>query len=135
MRPVIDFSSLLSVSNTEFDDSSKYLYTPPSGMYLWVREISVAADSTFLTNGRVQAFIQGSSITSQASSLQEVQPLNGFTIRFDPEDMIFIAPNENFEARFKVSTGTGKVQAILTGILITVEEYHKLMAKYGLEDK
>ena len=132
MQPVIDFSGKLSVSNTAYDAVSRYSYTPPAGKYLLVREVSVAGDSTFLSNGKIQMVISGNSVTSNAGTATEISPLNSFSLPFGDDDLIILGPGEKLEVNMRVTSGTGTAQALLIGMLLNEVEYRALLAKKGL---
>lgn len=132
MQPIIDFSSKVSVSNTAYSDSVKYSYKASSGKYFLIREISLTGDSTFLSNGFIQAFLAGNPVTSQAGAAAEISALKGFTLPFRDDDLVILAPGEEFLTKFRVSSGTGEVQIYLIGMLLNAQEYSALLAKKGL---
>jgi len=130
--PVVDFSPLLTVDNTTFDDTHKYEYVPKSGMYLLVREISVAGDSIFLSDGKFKMNLNGAAITSEGGALNEVQPQTNFSVRFSDDDCIFVEPSEKLRIDLKVTSGSAKVQTLMTGVLMTELEYQAFMKRKGL---
>lgn len=132
MRSIIDFSLKISVANTAYDDTSKYVYKAPSGLYLLIREISMTGDTTFLSNGFIQPFLAGISVTSQAGVAGEITALKGFTLPFGDDDLVILAPGEEFSTKFRVSSGTGIVQIYLIGMLLNAQEYAALLARKGL---
>lgn len=133
MLPIIDFSSRFTVTNTAYNATNKYRYEAPAGRYALIREISVAGDSNFLSDGRFQAFLSGVSITSEAGALTEVNAQTNFTVRFGDDDLFIIGPSEALEVLLRVAAAvTARVQVLMTGIMLTEAEYRALLAKKGL---
>lgn len=133
MLPIIDFSSRFTVANTAYNITNRYRYEAPSGRYVLIREISVAGDSNFLSDGRFQAFLSGVAITSENGALTEVNAQTNFTVRFGDDDLFIIGPSEALEILLRVAAAvTARVQILMTGIMLTEAEYRALLAKKGL---
>lgn len=132
MIPKIDMSAKLIISNTAYDNTNKYLYTNNTQLFFMVEEISFAVDSNFISNGELQMSVNGSPITSQAGVSTGITPQNTFSIRAGEKSFWILEAGESFETKFKMSSGSGVVQVILTGSLLNKSEYEALLRNKGL---
>lgn len=133
MLPLIDLSARQSISNTAYDDTNRYRFEAPLGSYIWLTEISLIFDSNFQTNGRFQGFISGKSFTQQAGVLTEVQPAaNVITMRARDDELWILGPSEALEIKYRVAAASGVVQDMITGSVLTAEEYRALLQRKGL---
>lgn len=132
MLPAIDLSSKITVDNAAYNDTNALIYTPPSGLNLLLEEISVSADSTMISDGRMQMFIAGSPFTSNAGASSEIGLSASFSARFSVDVPFIIARGEQLKVRFRTTSGTGSAQTLLIGKLLTDFELERLRAKYGV---
>jgi len=132
MIPVLDFSNEFTVDNTAYNSTNKYAYEAPSGRFLVVQEISIAGDSTFLSDGRIQMSVAGNAVTSKAGASSEVNVINGFSSKIGTDDIpCVLSPSEEIEVLVRTTSGTGKAQIMLTGMLLNEVEYKQYMKNKG----
>lgn len=128
--PLIDFSDNFTVTNVQFDGTSKYSITAKNGRPIRIRELSLGFSSGFLSDGRVKVTLMGRIITSQNAADNEIDPISNFTIRFDDDDIIIMQANETLEVEFRSPAGVGgTTQVLLTATEMTQKESDVLLAR------
>jgi hypothetical protein len=132
MIPLTDVSSINSVSNTTYDESSPtYSLQAKNGEYILITEISLGMDSNFLSVGYAQVSIAGQNVTSENSSSNENQFIANYTFNFTSTNaFVALEPGQSVKVNARVSSSSGKLQVGVSGIRLTQSEYFALRAKF-----
>jgi len=130
MKPLIDISDKQTITVTAYPDPATYSYTCPNDAYALIRQISIGCNQDFQNNGRVQIKLNGTAVTTKSNALQEVQLISGLTIDFKEGDFVIIPPQSKIEVNARVTTGTGLIQPMVSGVLLSPDEYELLKIKY-----
>lgn len=133
MEALVDISSKLSVSNTAYGSTPTYKYSVPFDKYVLIRQIAIGADSDFIATGLFQLKINGSNATSQATANTEVGVIGNLAIEFGEKDFIYVEPQGTVEINMRVSSGSGTAQVIISGTVLSRNEFEKVRAKYLAE--
>lgn len=129
MEALLDIMDKTTVSATTYG-TTRYVLKSPNGRKIMLSQISIGVDSNFLSTGKIQLSINGSNSTTQNSSNQEVSLISNLTLDFKEKDFIFIEENSDIHIEFRVTSGSGVVQVVTIGTVLTIDEFNLLRKKY-----
>lgn len=130
MDAKIDISEKLTITNTTYSTTPSYSLQVPFDKYLLVSQIALGFDGNMLANGKIQIKVNGSATTSSGVSGGEVGVIANLTIDFKEKDFIVVEPQSSIDINMRVTGGTATSQVMVTGTLLTRDEYIKLKNKF-----
>ncbi|MBI4016776.1 MAG: hypothetical protein HY363_03725 [Candidatus Aenigmarchaeota archaeon] len=130
---IIDVSDKITVNSAT--QSSVYSYAVAGDRIFVPTEISLSADSNFQTNGKVTIVVGGKPLTSQNSQIAEIALSNNLTLTLPqlsshPSLWKALQQGQNVDIKARITTGSGVVQVSVVGVLMTPQEYEKILAAW-----
>ena len=127
---VVDMSDKVTVNSAT--QSAVYSYQVQNDRVLVLAEVSVFADTNFQTNGKITVVAGGRAVTSQNSQVAEVGINSNFTIAYPalqshPKLWKVLQQGQTVEVRARITTGSGVLNIILVGVLMTMQEYETIL--------
>lgn len=125
------YSPNTTVTNTSISSSNQIEYDGAPGMYLYITEIDFYVDSTMQSNGSILGFVgskgagAGQPIVADFSTGAAINLAANFSQPFAPPFELVIEPNQSLCFQYAVSSGTGHLQIVVTGQLLTAQEHEQ----------
>lgn len=118
-KPLLGMSDKLVVTETALTSKFKFkVPSLPANMCGVLYEIAIAADSTFIANGKLQVYINGEPLKKTAgASDSSIGILAGLQFDFRPKGAK-LKQDDEVEVSAFVSSGTGTLQVMLVGLYV-----------------